>query len=704
MFPTRSSDGNFEPAMLSHAQQTSRVAELEAENASLQARLSDGFSGIVDQQDVEPEERYQSLATKYNDLFKQYGDLEARHKRCDLHIELVENKYRRAKDIVRQWSQYIEYKKLAKHELRSRHDRPATPKGLSDAPNDELPAVPDPSATPRAASYNQDQHSTQAPHADNAIPDRCIEQALVDPHNDGPTEAQRSQRTSALRVTSSQTTDAGSDPADIPSSPPGKHGHSSDSEPVVVSARSLKRKRSASSLAMPPPIRIKKEPGSPDEPIEVKSEDYSSPALVHRKLARNETSDLDAIVGHPITPKKDRRDRRALSEEGRRPPPLSARLSSLSDGDLLEGESESPPNEIRLAKLDAMPDHDLEVERTDPALQPISINIPTNRPHFKPAQKSRKGRQSDQEAATKAALLSEDGESQSVGQTTKPAQLPRSRPAERGKAQRLDSLLKGPQFIREQLTSSHTPKAVAPRPKDPLTPVSLPAAKTAPTSKSSSKPQITPSYRRRADATPPSKSTVKRQPRKSIYKPDDLEQSPPPVRPEDEPLRLRPFTALRLEDFRINPQYTGENYAYSETVRGAARKCLPGCTRPDCCGGVFMKAVQLIAPLKDDKSDAEVLEAYFGPSWQAIVGAYPADRRKSLLQEARASAFANQYGKHRNAFERQGTPPGFWRTDMPSTQEANEYRAQAEAEKKVQVETRWREAMRGGGRWKFRDE
>ena len=121
-----------------------------------------------------------------------------------------------------------------------------------------------------------------------------------------------------------------------------------------------------------------------------------------------------------------------------------------------------------------------------------------------------------------------------------------------------------------------------------------------------------------------------------------------------------------------------------------------------------MKAVQMNAPMNapmnDNKSDAEVLEAYFGDNWQAIVGAYPADRRKSLLQEARASAFANQYGKHRNAFERQSTPPGFWRTDMPSTQEAAEYRAQAEAEKKVQVEARWRDAMRGGGRWKFRDE
>jgi len=103
-------------------------------------------------------------------------------------------------------------------------------------------------------------------------------------------------------------------------------------------------------------------------------------------------------------------------------------------------------------------------------------------------------------------------------------------------------------------------------------------------------------------------------------------------------------------------------------------------------------------------NDAEVLEQHFGENWQAVMGAYPKDKRESLVMEARAAAFANKYGKHRRGVERQSTPPGFWRQDMPSTQQIKEDRAQAEAMDKQRIEERYREAMRDGGRWLFRDE
>jgi hypothetical protein len=41
---------------------------------------------------------------------------------------------------------------------------------------------------------------------------------------------------------------------------------------------------------------------------------------------------------------------------------------------------------------------------------------------------------------------------------------------------------------------------------------------------------------------------------------------------------------------------------------------------------------------------------------------------------------------------------------MPSTQEELEDRREAEEMERMKTEGMWREAMRGGGRWLFRDE
>lgn len=129
-----------------------------------------------------------------------------------------------------------------------------------------------------------------------------------------------------------------------------------------------------------------------------------------------------------------------------------------------------------------------------------------------------------------------------------------------------------------------------------------------------------------------------------------------------------------------------------------------GCTKPECCGNAFLKAVEMGGLPASSKTDAEVLEGYLGPDWEQLIGAYAQDKRKDLLMQARAHAFANQFGKHRQAFERRSTPPGFWRTDMPTTQEEEDDRAKAREMVKAKVEERWREAMREGGRWLFRDE
>jgi carboxylesterase type B len=104
------------------------------------------------------------------------------------------------------------------------------------------------------------------------------------------------------------------------------------------------------------------------------------------------------------------------------------------------------------------------------------------------------------------------------------------------------------------------------------------------------------------------------------------------------------------------------------------------------------------------KTDAGALEAYFGTEWRNLVGGYNMDDRKEILIQAHAHCFANQHGKHRQAFERRSTPPGYWRTDFPTTQEQKDDHAIADERERKAVEERYREAMRTGGRWKFRDE
>jgi len=79
-------------------------------------------------------------------------------------------------------------------------------------------------------------------------------------------------------------------------------------------------------------------------------------------------------------------------------------------------------------------------------------------------------------------------------------------------------------------------------------------------------------------------------------------------------------------------------------------------------------------------------------------------QRREVLDDARAQALANQHGKHRQAFEKPSSPPGFWRVDMASTQEMKEDRAKAEENRRQEIQRRHREALRGGGRWIFRDE
>ena len=197
-------------------------------------------------------------------------------------------------------------------------------------------------------------------------------------------------------------------------------------------------------------------------------------------------------------------------------------------------------------------------------------------------------------------------------------------------------------------------------------------------------------------------------------------RDPSPLdRPDSTPLRVQPITRLRLDDFKVNPGFNqGLNFAFTETVRKREqRKCLPGCIRSECCGFTLRKVVEiggLPTPpqtgLRWDSSQEEDEEQglleWFLESDKGRIQSMSVKERSDMLILAKTKRFANEHGRHRNAFERPKSPPGFWRTDMPTTQELEEDREEARRLEREKLEERWREAMKedGKGRWKFRDE
>ncbi|KAI9787359.1 MAG: hypothetical protein M1816_007645 [Peltula sp. TS41687] len=182
-------------------------------------------------------------------------------------------------------------------------------------------------------------------------------------------------------------------------------------------------------------------------------------------------------------------------------------------------------------------------------------------------------------------------------------------------------------------------------------------------------------------------------------------------------LRGRAFHLLELEDFRVNPNFNqGSNYAFTETVRNhERRRCLSGCTRPECCGNIFRKTIEIAglpatrtSALRWNSSPPEneedtLLEEFLGDDRDRL-RRLTEEERKELVLQARTKQFADKHGRHRQAYERRKTPPGFWRTDMPTTQEIEADREEARKMMRSRVEERYREAMRPGGRWIFRDE
>lgn len=184
-----------------------------------------------------------------------------------------------------------------------------------------------------------------------------------------------------------------------------------------------------------------------------------------------------------------------------------------------------------------------------------------------------------------------------------------------------------------------------------------------------------------------------------------------PPRPRRRPYRDWPLERLEPNHFKINPDYNhGLGYAFDSVVRKKdERTCVSGCMRPGCCGDKFLAMARIGGhPTNNNGPQREVeeqriLEEYLGDEKHLLDTMSPQDR-EGLLHEAQARHLANVHGKHKQIHQRSRTPPGFWRTEMPDTQELEQDRKEARELERETVYERYREAKRHGGLWKFADE
>ncbi|KAK3905130.1 DNA repair protein endonuclease SAE2/CtIP C-terminus-domain-containing protein [Staphylotrichum tortipilum] len=191
-----------------------------------------------------------------------------------------------------------------------------------------------------------------------------------------------------------------------------------------------------------------------------------------------------------------------------------------------------------------------------------------------------------------------------------------------------------------------------------------------------------------------------------------LTASPRRRSPAKAPVRLRdrPMAELRPEDFKVNPKSNnGYKHAFDEVVRNREERAeLAGCTDPNCCGKDFraMAESELSAGgpgVLLRIADTKMMEEYMGSEAYRLVDMTREERQDTWLK-AKIQDLADRYGRHRHRYARRPSPPGYWDPDFPTTQEIEQNKEEAEKLERAMVEERWRAAMRGAGRWLFRDE
>jgi len=170
-------------------------------------------------------------------------------------------------------------------------------------------------------------------------------------------------------------------------------------------------------------------------------------------------------------------------------------------------------------------------------------------------------------------------------------------------------------------------------------------------------------------------------------------------------LRQLPKDKLQLTDFKINPNANGGyDYVFSDVVRNKdERACLQGCIKENCCGGKFRALARTCRPSTRPLEFQSLLQSYLGDQCHQLSTMSEAEK-EALWLEAKTRELADAHGRHRHRYHPMSTQPGFWRLDFPDTQEgAQDDQEAAEMERDI-IEERYREALRPGGLWMFRDE
>lgn len=701
----------------------------------------------------------------YARLVRDYNVLNINFRSMRNAKESLERTARNARVSAIQWKQYAE--KLEKpsekeSSLALPKDRPATPDSDDTS---SRPSAADPEKKPRKGLVekaarsplyiveNLDQAMTPkgalvwTEHSDQSLPDadgRHREAGEV-------SNAPRSAIPSSSQATESDSgTQSHSD-----------HGpHIPSSPPVIVSERVLKRKRGA---AAPIPLSIgDRGEGTPAKPINIKSEPQSSPQepSTARKLNRVQTLDLDEVDDRIDTPRKRRRrQERQLQAGPIEASPLSflshQRSTSLSLAEKSDAGNRPPrrlddgvepvhrdvdekmlppPEDRALGELTAV-DHECDTPSRPSAtkvLHPISTNQKIL-PRTSDVHQKAKRRDGDR-GAKALHTVAEDGNHSST--SAKPLSLQKS-----FKADLLDHLLDEPVPTRKQLTSPAARNPTRHRLRIPLELPSLSPKKENRRSKLSISSDDTPHLKQLPTliTTKSGKSNIptsafktpfdSNRRRKNATENEDTPsrgRSDPPSsrlrgalpRP---PLRNKPVDALNNDDFKLNPKAKGGlDLAYADPVRGReARSHLDGCTDPNCanCGDQLQALAgeldvtvgsHLFASTQDENltNEERLIKYYLGDMFDLEeVKAMKQESKTHMVLQAKTKLLADRVGRHKiKPMGRAKSPPGFWDYDMPTTQQLEAQREEADARQKELIAQKHREAMRPGGRWIFRDE
>lgn len=434
-----------------------------------------------------------------------------------------------------------------------------------------------------------------------------------------------------------------------------------DDSPLVVSSRCVNKRRHNIATSATP--IIKTEPTLSSSPM----------GMVRlTRLVQQESMDLD--VHHKgSTPKKKKRGEHIFNDE---PTPPSGHNNASRRALLLLAEED----ELSL-QTPAVRKKIQATVRTP--LQPRSPN--ETLPRTSTSESVRKRRKVNSKSSG-AAILGEDVDEDGVGiENIDPAKAQRIKDVQR---QRLDGLLD------------------ASTPQGPVL-ASVPRESSLGAQKSPSMPKIAGPQMATTIATLLPQGPIAKGPSPSQ---DEQRISLELNDPKHEPFRARPLRKLALEHFKINPACNeGFKFAFADPIRGKERrKCMQGCTEPSCCGTKFRPLAESILASNGSSSEAlmenqKLLEHFMGHRKERLV-IMSAEERHEMLVRAKTIELSNQHGKHRALYERRVSPPGFWNVDFPSTQEHEENCKDADAMEREMVEKRWKEAMRNGGRWLFRDE